>query len=98
MRSGSADTMRSMGSPGISPMRAYTTTDMTPRTQRRLPQPAEDERGHAFRPDAQGDAASGFTILTSGKRMKSRSVVAMDAPCSMASAARCASITMAPFA
>ena len=32
VRSGSEDTMRSMGSPGISPMRAYTTTDITPRT------------------------------------------------------------------
>ena len=46
---------------------------------------------HAF-------GATGFTTSMSGKRMKSRSVVAIDAPCSIASAARCASITMGPFA
>ena len=46
---------------------------------------------HAF-------GAAGFTTSMSGKRMKSRSVVAIDAPCSIASAARCASITMGPLA
>ena len=43
-------------------------------------------------------SVTGFTSSMSGKRMKSRSVVAIEAPCSRANAARCASITMAPFA
>lgn len=46
---------------------------------------------HAF-------GTAGFTTSMSGKRMKSRSVVAIAAPCSIASAARWASITMGPLA
>ncbi len=49
---------------------------------------------HAWREDA----PSGLTRSTSGKRVKSRSVVTIEAPCSSARAARCASITIAPFA
>ena len=43
-------------------------------------------------------ASVGSTRSIPGKRVKSRSVVAIEAPCSSASAARCASITIAPLA
>jgi K(+)-stimulated pyrophosphate-energized sodium pump len=42
--------------------------------------------------------ASGSRVRRSGKRAKSRSVVTRVAPCSTASAARCASMTMGPRA